>query len=275
MPQQTNHNMFNFKHLAATFFVFIITQVAFSQLGFSPEIGIITGPVQFKSDFGSRTDTETNLGNMGFGIGIVQYFNFSYRRNYSYSSRDSYFNEHFKVRNEISWNKTKLEHFGHLVDPSKTSEDAKRLRGHKGVANNFDIGTQLEFYPLSIHAFEAFTPRFAPFVSLGVHYTFFSPEVSTTYDNPNPLAYGNVLNPTNFYSQWAPGSVNASSGSTFSVVSSVGVRYKLNTMSDLMLDLRWQYYFNDWVDGLNHQLENNKYNDWLIWFNVGYIFYLN
>lgn len=265
--------MFNFKHLAATFCVFIITQVAFSQFGFSPEIGIIAGPVQFRSDFGSRSDSKTNLGNMGFGIGVVQYFNFSYRKNYSYLSRDSYFNEHFKVRNEISWNKTKLEHFGQWADPGKTSEDAKRLRGHKGEANNLDIGTQLEFYPFSIHGFENFTPRISPFASLGLHYTFFSPKVSTTYDNPNPLAYGNVLDPSNFYSQWAPGSVNASSGTTLSMVSSVGVRYKLTKMTDLMLDLRWQYYFNDWVDGLNHQLSYNKYNDWLLWFNVGYIFY--
>jgi len=29
--------------------------------------------------------------------------------------------------------------------------------------------------------------------------------------------------------------------------------------------LRWQYYGSDWIDGLNHQLSSNKYNDWLIW----------
>jgi len=46
-------------------------------------------------------------------------------------------------------------------------------------------------------------------------------------------------------------------------------------MSDLMIDLRWQYYFSDRVDGLDHQLDYNKYNDWLVWFNVGYIFYLD
>lgn len=265
--------MFNFKHLTVAFCVFIITQTAFSQFGFSPEFGIITGPVQFRSDFGVRSDTETNLGNMGFGIGVVQYLNFSYRRNASLSSRDSYFNEHFKVRNELSYNKTKLEHFGKFVDPSRTSEDAKRLRGHKGVSKNFDIGTQLEFYPLSIRGFESYVPRISPFVSLGVHYTFYTPEVSTTYNNPNSQVSGNVLNPSNFYSLWDPGSVDASPGSAWSVVSSLGVRYKLNKMSDLMLDLRWQYYFNDWVDGLNHQLSYNKNNDWLLWLNVGYIIY--
>tara|TARA_R110002033_G_scaffold13571_3_gene40341 strand:+ start:2103 stop:2906 length:804 start_codon:yes stop_codon:yes gene_type:complete len=267
--------MLNLKQLVIAFFLFVITQSAHSQFGFSSEVGIIAGPVQFRSDYGSRTDSQTNFGNMGIGIGIIQYVNFSYRKNYSYNFRDTYFIDHFKVRNEISWNKTNLEHFGNWVDPSKTTEDAKRLRGHKGVAKNMDLGTQLEFYPLSIHAFEFFTPRVAPFVSLGVHYTFFSPTVSTTYDNPDPNAYGNVLDASNFYSGWAPGSVNASSGGTWSMVSSAGIRYKLSKLSDLMLDLRWQYYFNDWVDGLNHQLSYNKYNDWLLWLNVGYIFYLD
>lgn len=275
MPQKLNLNMPNLKHLAFAFFLFIITQSAYSQFGFSKEIGIITGPVQFRSDYGSRKDSPTNMGNMGVGIGIIQYVNFSYRNFYSYKFRESYFVEHFKVRNEISWNKTQLEHFGQWVDPSKTSEDAKRLRGHKGVAKNLDIGTQIEFYPYNIKGFESYTPLVSPFASLGVHYTFYSPEVSTTYANANPTAVGDVTNASNFYSLWDPGSVDASPGGAFSVVSSVGVRYKMSKLADLMLDLRWQYYFKDNIDGLDHQLPSNKYNDWLLWLNVGYIYYLD
>ncbi len=267
--------MLNMKHVASAFCLFVIFQTANAQLGFSHEIGVITGPVQFRSDFGSRADSKTNFGNTGFGIGIVHYLNFAYRADCNCYTTDTYFNDHFKLRNEISWNKTNLDHFGEFVDPNKVSAEADRLRGHKGVAKNLDIGTQLEFYPLSIRSFQSFSYRLAPFVSLGVHYTSFSPEVSTTYQNPNPLLTGNVLEPSNFYSFWDPGSVDASPGSTWSIVSSLGARYKLNKLSDLMLDFRVQYYFNDWVDGLNHQLEFNKKNDWLLWVNVGYIFYLN
>lgn len=79
----------------------------------------------------------------------------------------------------------------------------------------------------------------------------------------------------NFYSLWNPGSVDSRTGIALSLVSSIGVRYKLNKMNDLMLDLRGQYFFSDWVDGLNHQLSYNKNNDWLLWLNVGYIFYFN
>lgn len=267
--------MLNYKQLACFFCLFVIYQTAFSQLSFSSEIGVITGPVQFRSDYGIRENEPTNFGNTGIGIGIIHYMNFSYQRNYNFLLSETYFSDHFKIRNELSWNKTKLEHFGKWVDPSKTSEDSNRLRTHTGFAKNLDIGTQLEFYPLSIRDFESFTPRLAPFVSLGVHYSFFSPEVSTTYANSNASAIGDVTDSSNFYSLWDPGSVDASPGSSLSVVTSVGLRYKLNRMSDLMLDLRAQYYFNDRIDGLDHQLESNKNNDWLLWLNVGYIFYLD
>ena len=74
--------MLNLKQLAFFFSLFVLTQSIHSQFGFSPEIGIITGPVQFRSDYGVRDDSKTNFGNSGFGIGIVNYLNFSYQRNF-------------------------------------------------------------------------------------------------------------------------------------------------------------------------------------------------
>lgn len=248
----------------------------FAQLGFSHEVGIITGPVAFKSDFGLRSEFETNAGNTGFGIGLVHYINFSFRADCNCYTTDSFFNDHFKLRTEISYNKTKLEHFGEYVKLERTGIGAQQLRGHKGEANNIDIGMQIEYFPLSIRGFQSYAYKFAPFVSFGAHFVSFNPKVITTYGS------GNVTNMSNFYSPWYainPAAhevpIDASSGSTWSLVSSIGVRYKLNSDSDLMLDLRGQYYFSDWVDGLNHDLEYNKYNDWLVWLNFGYIYYLD
>lgn len=261
--------MLNLKQLATLICLVAVVQVSFSQLGFSHEIGVIAGPVEFRSDFGQRQNETTNLGNSGYGIGLVHYINFAYRADCNCYSTYTYFNDHFKLRNEISYNKTNLEHLGKWVDPSRTTIEAQQLRAHKGVAKNFDIGTQIEYFPRSIRDFQGFAYKFAPFISLGVHYTYSSPEVSTTFGD------GDVLNPNNFYTYWDAGSVNAEAVGDWSIVTSMGVRYKLSVLSDLMLDLRWQYYFNDWVDGLNHQLESNKYNDWLLWLNVGYIYYLD
>lgn len=255
--------MLNLKQLTLVLFLIAGTHTTFSQLGISHEIGAIVGPVQFRSDFGVRNSEETNLGNSGIGIGLIHYINFAYRADCNCYSTDTYFNDHFKLRSELSWNKTKLNHFGDFSRPDN------RLGNHTGEATNLDIGMQLEYFPLSIRSFQGFAYRFAPFISLGMHYTSFNPKASTTWGDQN------IQNPNNFYYAWDPGSVNPASGSSWSTVASVGVRYKLNVVSDLMVDLRWQYYYSDWIDGLNHQLSYNKHNDWLIWLNFGYIFYLD
>jgi hypothetical protein len=43
------------------------------------------------------------------------------------------------------------------------------------------------------------------------------------------------------------------------------------------VDLRFQYYFSNWVDGLNPNpvtVPENRANDCLVWLNVGYIYYI-
>lgn len=274
----------NLKKLTAVLFFLFTAFVCDAQLGFSHEIGAIVGPVEFRSDFGSRNEEETNLGNSGIGIGIIHYINFAYRADCNCYSADTYFNDHFKLRSEISWNKTILDHHGQWVGPDNISINADRLRAHHGVAENLDIGMQLEYFPKSIRSFQAFAYKFAPFVSLGIHYTSSSPQGSTDFGD------NNINNANNIYSYWYSDDrylpsvpigqtreypINLEQRSDWSMVTSVGVRYKLTVLSDLMLDLRWQLYFNDWIDGFNHKLSYNKFNDWLIWLNFGYIYYLD
>ncbi len=74
------------------------------------------------------------------------------------------------------------------------------------------------------------------------------------------------------------GATTNSGGTVWSIVSSLGCRYRLNDVGDLMVDMRLQYYFSNWVDGLNPDetiYKENKANDWNVWFNFGYIYYLN
>ncbi len=259
----------NIKKLFLPIVLILSLQSSYAQLGFSHEIGVIAGPIAYQSDFGVRNDFDTNSGNSGFGIGIVHYINFAYRADCNCYTTDTYFNDHFKLRSEISWNKTTLNHFGKWVEADRTSEAADQLRAHSGEAENWDIGMQLEYFPRSIRAFSAGVYSFAPFVSLGVHYVSYNPSVETTYGDLS------IENADNFYPGWEPGSVSDQSGSAWSVVSSIGVRYKLSILSDLMLDLRFQHFFSNWTDGLNHQLPSNKSNEWLVWLNFGYIYYLD
>lgn len=247
---------------------------AYSQLGFSQEIGIITGPVVFYSDFGQRNNFETNSNNTGFGIGLIHYINFAYRADCNCYSRDKYFNDHFKIRTEIDYHQTNLEHFGKYVDAAKTSLFADQLRAMSGSVSVFEIGSQLEYFPFSIRDFAAGAYKIAPFISFGAHYVNYDPKVSSTLGPLNSP----ISTPDKYFNsfQQAP-------ASTWAVVGSVGIRYKLGPLSDLMLDSRWEYYFSDSVDGLDPTLKNNKTtpvpenkaNDWIYWLNVGYIYYLN
>lgn len=247
----------------------------FAQLGFSHEIGIITGPVAFQSDYGQRNDFDTNKGNTGIGIGLVHYMNFSYRADCNCYTPETYFNDHFKVRTELSYNKTKLNHFGHWAE--KDSDYGERLRAMQGSTAVTNIGMQLEYYPFSIRNFTASTGSWAPYVSLGGQYSFYKPEVYST------LPGGLQVETNVFPKYWTPSDgkphgFSNDRGSTFSLVSSVGTRYKLSPLSDLVVDLRWQYYFDNWVDGLNPNpdiYKENKANDWNVWLNFGYIYYLD
>lgn len=259
---------------------FFFSNLSIAQFGFSHEVGLITGPVAFQSDYGVRHDFKTNAGNTGFGIGLIHYLNFSYRADCNCYTPETYFNDHFKLRSEISYNKTTLEHFGEWVTPEKLAKSAgsRQLKAMKGSTAVTDIGMQLEFYPLSIRDFTASVGSWAPFGSLGAHYNFYSPTVSTDYGD------GQLLNEDNIFPKyWVPSEgkkhgFSNDKGSTWSIVTSVGTRYKLTPLSDLIVDLRWQYYFSNWVDGLNPNpalYPENKSNDWNVWLNFGYIYYLD
>jgi hypothetical protein len=102
------------KHVAL--FIFVLLGFSFNanaQFGFSHEVGVIAGPVAFQSDW-AAVYLNTNAGNTGLGIGIIHYINFPMKQNATVIP-DTYFNDHFKLRSELSYNKTDLEHFGEWV----------------------------------------------------------------------------------------------------------------------------------------------------------------
>lgn len=246
-------------------FAFSGLNTAYSQ-GFSHEIGAIVGPVAFQSDYGERGDASTFTGNTGFAIGLVHYMNFSYNSECNCYSRQNFFNDHFKVRSELSYIKADLQHKGQWAE--KNSVFGEQLRNMRGEASIINLGMQLEYFPFSIRDFSNTIGAFAPYVSLGAQFSSYSPEATST---TGPLT---VLNTPVKYRN---GFTNED-GTTWSLISSVGTRYKLSEYSDLLVDLRFQYYFSDWVDGLKpdpNVYKENKSNDWMVWLNFGYIYYID
>lgn len=169
-----------------------------------------------------------------------------------------------------------MNHFGQYAD--KNSVGGAQLRAMSGSTAVTNIGMQLEYYPFSIRSFTASTGGWAPFVSLGGQYSFYTPKVETSYGDGRLLNQANIFPKYWVASEGKDHGFSNDKGSTWTLVSSVGTRYKLTPLSDLIVDLRWQYYFDNWVDGLNPNptlYPENKSNDWLVWLNFGYIYYLD
>jgi hypothetical protein len=267
--------MHNYTKFLFVFFLAIISP-SNAQGNFSHELGIIVGPLAFQSDYGERYDLKTNAGNTGFGVGLIHYLNFAYRADCQCYTPDTYFNDHFKFRTELSYNRTKLNHFGKWVTPEKVAKqaDAAKLKAMEGTASATNIGMQIEFFPWSIRDFTATTGSFNPYISFGGQFSYYDPEVRSTL--------GKLSDLTILPKYWEPsdGKIHGytnEGGAVWSIVGGVGTRYKLTPLSDLILDLRAQYYFSNWVDGLNPnpiKYTENKFNDWNVWLSFGYIYYL-
>ncbi|MCI9844295.1 THC0290_0291 family protein [Flavobacterium pectinovorum] len=258
-----------FKQIVLTFFtVFGITTISNAQL--AHEIGFIFGPVAFQSDYGQRHDKSTNVGNTGFGIGAVHWLNFSSARN-----NNEYFNEHFKIRSEISFSFTNFEHFGRWVEgkPSVTKEKLKAMSGKTSLIN---VGTQLNYSPFTtIHEFERYPGSFYPYLSIGAMASYYSTHADSSL---GPLGIP-ATTPDKYLtpSEGNQYGFSTESGVTFSVLLGVGVQYKLDPMNDLLFEVRYQGFDSDWIDGLNPNrtfYKENKAKDSQVWFNFGYSHYL-
>ncbi len=260
------------KNFVCVFIVLLFfLNLSAAQSSIAHEVGGFLGSSFMKSDYGQRNDNDSNYRNTGFTVGLVHYMNFSYK-----SMSDAYFNEHFKVRSELSFNKTKLNHFGKWVE-NGNSIGKQQLRAMEGKSSILNLGVQLEYYPLSeIHEFEYSIGSIYPYISLGLQYNFYNVQSSSSMGE-----LGNVKTTFPKYlvpSDGHPYGFSSQSSSTWSVLSGIGARYKLTPLSDLMLEARLQYFGSDWVDGLNPNKEiytENKYNDWQVWLTFGYVFYLD
>jgi len=249
------------------FLTIILPHFSFAQI--AHEIGVIAGRVEFRSDYGQRNDLETNIDNMGFGIAVVDYMGFSY-----YDNLNKYFKEHFKVRSELSYSETKLQHYGDWVE--KNSFTAKQLQAMRGSTQLFSVGCQLEYSFKHIHDFEREIGSWAPYVAIGPQFSYYTAKAwSNMGEIGTPLT-----TPVKYLipSDGHPNGYSNESKTVFSATLNLGIRYKLTVMSDLVLDTRAQYFASDWVDGLNPNKDlykENKQNDWLTFVGIGYILYLD
>jgi len=271
------------KILTPIFICFLIAN-SLAQDKSSHEIGVIAGSASFTTDYGQRWDFESNVGgNVGPGFGVVYYFAFTDYR-YRWNQRTNYWQEHFKVRTEFSYMTAKLEHFGKWKDQRKANGDltdgAKKLRAHTGETYIFNLGAQLEFNLVDIVDFGSRRIphlKWSPYLSAGVFVDFYNPSIHSEL--------GDWSAPGVLYPKWDindevyghSSAARDTPGVTMSISGGIGTRYKIGEYADLIFESRWQYFFSNYIDGKNakHEDPSDKFNDWLLFIHIGYVYYLN
>ena len=237
---------------------------AFGQLHISHEIGVIAGPAGFFTDYGERWNVQNNLENEGLGVGLVYYMNFSLKPECSCRPTKLFFTKHFRIRAEIDYLRSNLDHYGPVA--SKNTEGGRQLRAMHGNTEVYQGGLALEYHFFGIKEARDFAVLFAPYISMGVNYVHFRPDA---YSELGPLDDPKVV-----FNTFQDG-IFLEPGNTFSIQGSAGLRYRLGRYNDLQLEARAIYYDSDLIDGLDVQGPQNKFNDFVLWVNLGYIYYLD
>lgn len=222
------------------------------------EAGIMTGPVFFKSDYGERGDFENFAKNNGFSIGGFYYLS----RLEDYNSLF----EKLKIKLEASYSKSELQHYGKWVDPSRHGITAKQLRAMYGSTEILSAGFQVEFYPLDTDDYYR-GHLCSPYIGFGPQICYYT---STAKSTLGPLGTP-ISTPAKYMNGFRNGSYT-----TGSLTGSLGTRFKLSYYHAIIGEVRAQYFFSNWVDGLNPDpniYTENKANDWLVGLNVGYVYY--
>jgi hypothetical protein len=222
------------------------------------EAGIMAGPVFFKSDYGERGNFENFAKNSGYSIGGFYYLSAIE----DYSS----FLENFKVKLELAYCKSDLDHFGKWVEPQRHSITANQLRAMHGSTQVTSAGFQIEYYPLKTDDYYRGID-ISPYIGFGPQLCYYTSKAWSdlgALDTP-------ISTPPKYFNATRNGAATIGA-----VTGTIGARFKLSYYRALIAEVRTQYYFSDWVDGLNpdkNKNPENKHNDWNVWFNVGYIFY--
>lgn len=257
--------MYYIKIILVFFFLLVLQNGrVHAQFGISHEIGVFGGPANFLTDYGERWNLKANVANAGLGLGLLHFMNLAYCNECNYQRTDSWLASHLRLRNELTWLRSNLEHFGPVA--SKNNIGGQLLRAMHGKTNVLEVGTLLEYHPLRIRDFTNFGYWFSPYVGLGAHFVSYKPDAYSDL--------GSLENPKNVFPAFV-GGINLERGTTYSIVGVMGARYRLGWRHDLMFEGRWHYYGNDWVDGLNHDVVANKFNDVVFWIGIGYVYYIN
>ncbi|HIP36390.1 MAG TPA: hypothetical protein EYG85_06015 [Crocinitomix sp.] len=228
-----------------------------------PEVALFSGITSMQTDYGERKHFGSSYANIGFGVGAAFYLNFSKKSN-NWNDRVRYFEEHFRLRLELSYMQTKLVHRGQYTEGN--SPDTVLYNAMEGTSTILNYGAQIEYSIFDISKKQFFNP----YVSVGFLANSNTPKLESSLGN---IQTNTALIP-NVYSD---GLFLEKNNST-SLILGFGTRLQPKSYyskSIYLIDFRLQRFNSDIIDGLKPNLSANKYDDWLLFFSVGYIFSFN
>ncbi|MFY0631877.1 MAG: hypothetical protein JXR05_16055 [Flavobacteriaceae bacterium] len=232
------------------------------------DVGIHIGASAIITDYGVRGDFLSSYGNRGTYLSInhsIHFFHNNLKWNYDHPVWS-----HLAIKNEISFlTKTNLRHYGSFVERDNVL--GNQLRAMTGSVSILSVGFQLEYYFYCLRTFlYPYTElKINPYMMMGLRHNWYKNTLNSTLgdwrENPQVLPQ-----------KWRPSEALAiGNGTDYSLLFGGGIRYRIQPAIDVNIQLSWQYFFSDAIDGLTARVDENIYNEWTVNFQVGLIFHLN
>ncbi len=240
-----------------TVFLVLLMYITVTAQDLKSEFGFFTGLVSMQTDYGERGHFGSSYANIGFGVGGVYYMSFDDQRK---RWNDKMGLSHFRIRAELSYIQVNLKHRGKYTYGN--SNFTKLYNAMDGKASIFNYGMQLEYALFSFSGDE----KFNPYLSLGF--------LGNRNKSKITSSLGDVALNSNLLPSIYRDGINTEATNSTAIIVGVGTRIKPknNFKSTYLIDFRWQRFNSDLIEGLSPKIEANKYNDWLFFVSVGYVF---
>jgi hypothetical protein len=230
---------------------------------FTYDLSFNLGTSSFQTDYGVRGDIQSGVtGNMGFAAGTTLFVNFNSGSGL-WSDKSDWFTSHFRGRLDLSYMKAELNHFGEGIDK------VPKLVAMHGTSSVFIIGTGLEYHFNDLNVFRYRRDKlFDPYFDFGIGVVFSKPTLVS--DSGDYKTEPNVLLPI-----YNSNTIFTESNTVFSLNFGLETRIRAGESGDFLIESKWHYFMSDKIDGIDTNIEADKFNDWMFNLGLGYVFYLN
>jgi len=227
------------------------------------ELGIITGLTSMQTDYGERGHFGSSYANTGFGSGGVYYLSFDNIRK-RWNDKTTNLKDHIRLRIELSYMQANMIHRGRYTQGN--SSFTKKYNAMKGKSQIFNYGLQFEYTLFNISDQRTINP----YVSAGFLGNANTPKLESTL--------GDIKTNTNLVPSVYDNGIHLDKNNSTAIILGIGTRMRpksYNNKSIYLIDFRWQRFNSDNIEGLTPQIDGNKFNDWLLFISIGYIFNIN